>query len=204
MSRPNLLFIVGLALYTLSMRLMPYALSHFGVKLEMPETFYPWNFSPMSAFCLFGAAYYARKLGAYLLPVAILFAGDLGIWLLSGRDDWSLQENLTTMMTVYAGFLLVVMMGFWLRRKISLPKVWAIGILGEVAFFLLTNFAVWLFFGTYSKTASGLVDCYIMGLPFLGKSVASTLVFSTLIFSPYILRERKALEVAKESTSAVT
>ena len=71
MSRPNVFFIVGLAVYTLAMRLMPWALSHFGVAIDPEHTFYPWNFSPMSAFCLFGAAYYGRKYLAFLLPVLI-------------------------------------------------------------------------------------------------------------------------------------
>jgi hypothetical protein len=204
MFRPNLFFIVGLTLYTLSMRLMPYALGHFGVELELPNTFYPWNFSPMTAFCMFGAAYYARKWWAYLLPVVILFIGDLGIWALSGRPEWSFHMNMPTMTLVYASFLLIVVLSIWLRRNNSLPKVWATGLVGEILFFLITNFGVWLFFDTYAKTASGLLECYIVGLSRFGNSLISTFLFSTLIFSPYILKERKALSTARESEPAAT
>ncbi len=201
MTRPNLFFILGLSIYTLSMRLMPYALNHLGVEIEEPGTFYPWNFSPMSAFCLFGSAYFARKAWAYLLPVAILFAGDLGIWAISGKVEWAFHKN---MLTVYAGFLLIAILGMFLRGKKTLPMVWVTGLAGETLFFLLTNFGVWSFFNTYPKTAAGLMDCYMMGLPYFGKSLASTLVFSTLIFSPYILKERKVLAARNESSPFAT
>ena len=198
MSRPNLFFIVGLAVYTLSMRLMPWALSHFGVAIDFEHTFYPWNFSPMSAFCLFGAAYYGRKSLAFLLPVLVWLLGDFGIWALTGKIEWAFHSN---MLTVYSGYLLIAALGLWLRGKRSLPAVWCTGLVGQTLYFLLTNFGVWYFSMRYSKDAAGLSACYIAGLPFLGKSVASMLFFTTLIFRPYILQERKAAVVVSEKSS---
>jgi hypothetical protein len=201
MSRPNLFFIVGLSLYTLSMKLMPYALKLLGVEIEPPHTFYPWNFSPLSAFCLFGAAYYARTRWAFILPLAIWFAGDLGIWALTGRVEWAFYNN---MITVYFSIFIIIALGTWLRGKQSLGAVWLTGIVGETIYFLLTNLGEWYFSPTYTKDLAGLEQCFLLALPFFGKSVASTLVFTTLIFSPYILKERKALSASRESTPAAT
>ncbi len=195
MTRPNVFFIVGLAVYTLSMRLMPYALNHLGVAIDPENTFYPWNFSPMSAFCLFGAAYCGRRYLAFFLPVLILLEGDLGIWALTGKVEWAFHQN---MVTVYSGYLLIAALGMWLRGKRSLPAVWCTGLMGEILFFLLTNLGVWYFYATYSKDAAGLLACYTAGLPYFGKSVASTLFFTTLIFRPYILKERKLPAVVSE------
>ena len=199
MSRPNLFFIVLLSIYTLSMRLMPYGLKHLGVEIEPPNTFYPWNFSPMSAFCLFGAAYLARTSWAYFLPVAILFAGDCGIWALTGNVEWAFHKN---MVTVYGCFLLMVVLGTWLRKKPTLSAVWLTAIAGETLYFLITNLGEWWFSSTYTKDLAGLEYCYTMALPFFGKSLASTLVFSALIFSPFLLKERKARALAAESSTS--
>jgi hypothetical protein len=196
MSRPNRFFIAVLAVYTLSMRLMPYLLRHLGVEIEPPGTFYPWNFSPMSAFCLFGAAYFAQKHWAYFLPIAILFAGDLGILALTGKVEWVFHKN---MITVYGCFLLMAFLGTGLRKKPSLPAVWLTGIVGETLFFLITNLGEWWFWTTYTKDLAGLMACYGMALPFFRLSLMSTLFFSTVIFSPYILKERKARALAAES-----
>jgi hypothetical protein len=201
MSRPNVFFIVGLTLYTLSMRLMPYALKHMGVEIEPPGTFYPWNFSPMTAFCLFGAAYYARTRWAFALPLAVWFAGDLGIWALTGNIEWAFHKN---MITVYLGILIIISLGTWLRGKQSIAAVWLTGLVGETVYFLLTNAGEWYLSPTYTKDLAGLEQCFLLALPFFRLSLLSTFAFSTLIFSPYILKERKALAVTTESKPAAT
>lgn len=201
MSRPNLFFIVGLSLYTLSMRLMPYALTHLGVEIEPPGTFYPWNFSPMTAFCLFGSAYYAQTRWAFVLPIAVWLAGDLGIWALTGRIEWAFHSN---MMTVYLGILVIIALGSWLRGMHSLSAVCVTGLIGETIYFVLTNSGEWYFSPTYAKDLAGLEQCFLLALPFFKYSLMSTLVFSSLIFSPFILKERRALAVANESEPAAT
>lgn len=51
---------------------------------------------------------------------------------------------------------------------------------GAVLFFIITNFGVWTT-GTYTYTLSGLINCYILALPFFAYSLISTLVFSAAI-----------------------
>tara|TARA_B100000900_G_scaffold398567_1_gene400096 strand:- start:557 stop:1042 length:486 start_codon:yes stop_codon:yes gene_type:complete len=55
---------------------------------------------------------------------------------------------------------------------------------GAVIFFLITNFGVW-FEGMYQPNLQGLIESYIMGLPFFGYSLISTFLFSTLIETIY-------------------
>jgi hypothetical protein len=47
-------------------------------------------------------------------------------------------------------------------------------------FFIITNFGVW-FGGMYQPNFNGLLLSYTMALPFLGYSILSTLLFSTII-----------------------
>ena len=53
---------------------------------------------------------------------------------------------------------------------------------GAVIFYLVTNFGVW-FGGMYSQNFDGLIESYIMGLPFFGYSLISTFLFSAVIES---------------------
>ncbi len=59
---------------------------------------------------------------------------------------------------------------------------------GAVIFFIITNFGVW-FGGMYSQNINGLIESYIMGLPFFGYSFISTFLFSAVAES--ILKLKK-------------
>ena len=53
---------------------------------------------------------------------------------------------------------------------------------GSFIFYLVTNYGVW-FGGMYSQNFGGLIESYIMGLPFFGYSLISTFIFSAVIES---------------------
>ena len=53
--------------------------------------------------------------------------------------------------------------------------------IGCLVFFFVSNFGVWLFSDMYSKDLPGLIQCYIMGLPFLQNSLIGSLLFSFII-----------------------
>ena len=59
---------------------------------------------------------------------------------------------------------------------------------GAAVFFIVTNFGVW-FEGMYQTNFQGLMESYIMGLPFFGYSLISTFIFSTLIETIYKFRK---------------
>ena len=54
-------------------------------------------------------------------------------------------------------------------------------LISAFVFYLLTNFGVWLLSNTYSGDIAGLITCYVMGLPFLKNSLASSLVIAIFI-----------------------
>ena len=54
--------------------------------------------------------------------------------------------------------------------------------LGVLIFYLVTNYGVW-FGGMYSQNFGGLIESYIMGLPFFGYSLISTFIFSAVVES---------------------
>ena len=62
-------------------------------------------------------------------------------------------------------------------------------LLSVFIFFIVTNFGVWSL-GSYGYSMNGLITCYTLALPFLGNTLISTIIFSTII---EILLNRKKL-----------
>ena len=60
---------------------------------------------------------------------------------------------------------------------------------GAFLFFLLSNFGVWVS-GHYGLNLEGLIECYIMAIPFFGYTLISTIFFS-VIFETIIFLKRK-------------
>lgn len=197
--RPGLLG--GLLAVSVLMRLLPYILYHFGLNIDPGTTTYPWNFSPLPAICLFGAAYLPRKSWAYFVPLGAFLLGDLGIWALTGRFDWAFYP---VQPLVYGCIALKVTMGFLLRKHRSVASIAATGLASETLFFLITNFGVWALGGgaTYPTSAEGLLACYVAAIPFFRNSLIALAVFCPLLFSPLAVMERS--EGGLQSAEAVT
>ncbi len=53
-------------------------------------------------------------------------------------------------------------------------------LLGAFIFYVITNFGVWAS-GMYSFTINGLIDCYILAIPFFGYTLIATFIFSVII-----------------------
>jgi hypothetical protein len=83
---------------------------------------------------------------------------------------------------VYTSFLIAVWLGRRLRGTENFLKIGAISIISSMQFFLITNFGSWLWFEGYPKTAAGLANCYNAAIPFFGRTLASDLVFTAVLF----------------------
>jgi hypothetical protein len=139
---------------------------------------HPWNFAPIDAMALFSGAMIRDKRLALCFPLLTLIAGDLFIGF----------HKLIPL--VYASILASVALGFLLRDRKTFGRVAGVTLLGAIQFFLVTNFGVWLLLGTFPKTALGLVACYIAGAPLFWNTLASDVLFVTLLFGGFALAER--------------
>lgn len=148
------------------------------------------NFTPIIAIALFGGVYFSRKV-ALILPISIMMISDIFIG--------SYEAKL--MIFVYGSFLICVLLGFWLKKHKKWHTILASSVLGGLMFFLLTNFAVWAFTPWYSKTFSGIIQCYIMALPFFRNTLLSSLFYTAVFFTAYELVEfaiRKKIQVLEK------
>ncbi|MDP2720944.1 MAG: hypothetical protein Q8O75_03320 [bacterium] len=147
---------------------------------------HPPNFAPIAAMALFGGAYLSPRY-APLLPIVALFLGDIFIGFYSPL----------VMVSVYGSFVLVGLLGMWLRKRKSPRNVIAAAIGSSLLFFLITNFAVWAA-GAYARDPSGLLQSYVMGLPFLKNTLAGDLFYTASFFGAYEL----ALKLVKKPALA--
>jgi len=139
---------------------------------------HPWNFTPVGAMALFAGAVLRDRRLAFLFPLLALFAGDIFV----GFHK--------LMFVVYASFLINVTIGLWLRDRRTIARISLATLLGAIQFFLVTNFAVWQFLSGFPHTPSGLLACYIAGIPLFWNTLAGDASYATLLFGAYALAER--------------
>ncbi|NNJ97967.1 MAG: hypothetical protein HKP12_12505 [Gammaproteobacteria bacterium] len=139
---------------------------------------HPPNVSPIAAMALFGGAYFSDKRLAFLVPFLALLLSDLILGLHG------------TMLYVYGGFALTVVIGFWVRKQLNIGRIAVAAVGASILFFMLTNFGVWLTSGMYPMTADGLMQAYIAGIPFLQNSLLGNLIFTALLFGGFAALQR--------------
>lgn len=131
------------------------------------------NMTPIGATALFGGAQ-LKKPWSYTLPLLTMFISDIFL----GFHN--------TMLYVYGSFALTVFIGeMFLKKNPTVAKAALLGVVSSLVFFLITNFGVWEVGGLYPKTMSGLVESYVMGLPFLRNMMIGDVLYSAGIFALY-------------------
>jgi hypothetical protein len=144
------------------------------------------NFTPVAAMALFGGAYINRKAFAILLPVSAMLISDLVLGFHS------------TMIAVYAGIVLTVLIGFALRNRVKTGNVLLAAVSSTVVFFLVTNFGAWASgMMPYTKDFSGLIQAYIAGLPFFYNGLMGDLFYSAVFFGGFYFVSRRYPAVVK-------
>src|SRR5581483_3034008 len=137
---------------------------------------HPWGFTPLAASLLFFGARTSRR--QLWFPMALFCVSDLVLtrFVYSAHFSW---DQLVT----WAWYAAVLALGTRLRQN-SKP-VWVLGsaVASSVAFFLISNFAVWAGSSMYPKNFSGLMASYVMGLPFFQRGLAGDLIFTSVMFA---------------------
>jgi len=146
------------------------------------------NFSPVFAALLFGGAHLKRR-DAIWYPLVLLAASDFVLTTLVYRMNIGLDQG-----TIWLGFAVVAMIGYSLRTRENVPTIFVAAVAGPTAFFLISNFGVWL--GghgarMYPATWDGLMACYMAALPFFRNSLVATAAYTALLFGANEIYRRR-------------
>ena len=133
---------------------------------------HPPNFTPIIAVAIMSGYFFKNinlSLGTLLIAMLI---SDLFI---------GFYENV---IFVYASLLLITFIFHKVSKKINFKNLFIFGFSGSLIFFIVSNFGVWVLGSpgvndiAYEKSLSGLIECYILAIPFFGNTFLSTIIFS--------------------------
>jgi hypothetical protein len=139
---------------------------------------HPPNMVPVTALALFGGVYLDRKL-SFVVPLVAMLVTDLLIGFHS------------TALWVYASFLMIGVIGLWLREHRGVGTTIGATVAGSIVFYLVTNLGVWLSPPyMYEQSLNGLVQCYVAAIPFLRNTIAGDLLYVGALFGLYEMGKR--------------
>ena len=101
----------------------------------------------------------------------------------------------SSMIFVYAAYISIALLSPIIMNKMNTKSVVLSSIISPSIFFIISNFGVWLTGSMYTFNLSGLITCYIAGIPFFDESLISTILFALTIFSIMKLVTKEPKEI---------
>lgn len=135
---------------------------------------HPDNFTPLTALAIFSGLLLRPRLALWV-PLIAIAASDF------------FQPTHDLFWLTWGCFWLTTLVGMRLRGHLSALPILAGTLTGTLIFFVLTNLGVWIWQDLYPKTAAGLLECYVMALPFVRNAVAGDLVYAGVFYLVYRL-----------------
>ncbi len=174
--------------------------------VQQPEWLY--NFSPMAALCLCGAACLPRRM-AIALPFAALLGTDLILnWHYSRTMPGGLAIVNAEFLAKTIAFAAVAVFGWQLRQNSSPRVVLPAAIGSSLFFYLVTSTASWLS-GSYPQNMAGWVQALTTGLPqypaswtFFRNALVSDIAFTVLFLACIRRSVAREIEPASAPTPA--
>lgn len=133
---------------------------------------HPANFAPIAAVALFSGVMLRVRI-AWIVPLAAMVVSDAVIGFHS------------LILFTWGCFVLTIFIGRQVRRKTNVLTVVGGSLAGSVLFYIVTNAAVWALTPLYEKTPSGLLQSYVMALPFFRNTVLGDLFYTGALFGLY-------------------
>lgn len=137
---------------------------------------HPWNFSPVYGALLFGGAN-MKKRNSIWFSALTLGASDVVLtkYLYHLNVGW---DEVIQM----AAFVSIAMIGWILKKQFSIVRLGVACVAAPLSFYLISDFGVWLGYGSYPHTWNGLLACYVAAIPYQGRIAASTALFAVILF----------------------
>lgn len=152
----------------------------------------PFGFAPQWAIAVFAGAVISDRKWAFALPLASMILSDVLYQLLYQNGFTDIWGFYSGMWSNYLMLTALTVFGFLIANRKTVVNIAAASLAAPSAYFLLSNFTVWLSGGGYQrpKTAEGLMMCYTDGIPFYAMSLLATPIFCALLFGLYFLVTR--------------
>jgi hypothetical protein len=142
--------------------------------MRIPSVPHLWGFVPVTAALLYFGVRGSRRL--MWIPLLGLIATDVALdRLYSYPLTWDL-------LLTWGWYAAMLWLGTGLGGDLKPLCIAGAALTGSVSFFLISNFGVWAATNTYPKSASGLITCYVAGIPFFRHGLEGDLLFTAVAF----------------------
>ena len=141
---------------------------------------HPWNFTPVLAAAVFSGFYFKQFYLGLFVVMFSMFIGDLFLGFHS------------TMLFTYLSLVVAVFIGSYVK-KLKFFQILLSGFSSSITFFAITNFGSWLTLDIYEKNFSGLLQSYVLAIPFFHNTIISTLLYLMVLKLLFDLRKKNRI-----------
>ena len=134
---------------------------------------HPPNFTPVLALTLYASMYFGLRASPFVITAFALSDFFIGFHHL--------------LIFTWGSLALISIVGMF--GKSFLTRL-SLLFLSSIIFFVCSNFGVWLFSDFYTKDINGLLQCYILAIPFFTNTIISTFIFG-MLFEICIMSKNK-------------
>ena len=125
---------------------------------------HPSNFTPILAVGVFSGFYFRNFLLGAVIVIFSMFLGDLYL----GFHGMMFFTYISLAIAVALGFLI---------KHLKFTEILFSGLASSACFFLVTNFGAWLVLDMYEKNFAGLLQSYVLAIPFFHNTLISTFLY---------------------------
>ena len=144
---------------------------------------HPWNFTPILAVGIFSGFYFKNFILSLFIVVFSMFLGDLYLGFHS------------TMFFTYISLALAVVIGLFIKH-FKFTEILFSGLASSVCFFIITNFGAWLTLEMYEKNFTGLLQSYVLAIPFFHNTLISTFLYLIVLKLIFDLAIKKTSKIS--------
>jgi hypothetical protein len=144
---------------------------------------HPWNFTPILAVGIFSGFYFKNFILSLFIVILSMFIGDLFLGFHS------------TMVFTYISLALAVVIGLFIKH-FKFTEILFSGLASSVCFFIITNFGAWLTLEMYEKNFSGLLQSYVLAIPFFHNTLISTFLYLIVLKLIFDLAIKKTSKIS--------
>ena len=131
---------------------------------------HPPNFTPIITIGIMSSYFFKNIFSSLIILLISMLLSDLFI---------GFYQN---MVFVYLSLILITCIFFKIIKKANYSSLLIYSFFGSLLFYLISNFGVWLIGNMYEKNINGLVNCYLMAIPFFKNTLISTIIFTYATF----------------------
>ena len=142
---------------------------------------HPYNFTPLLAAGIFSGFYFKQFFVSLFVIIFSMFVGDLYL----GFHN--------TMFFTYIALIVPVGLGIFVKH-FKFTEILVTGLISSIGFFLITNFGAWLTLDMYENNLAGLINSYILAIPFFHNTLISTFLYLLLlkVLFEFFINKKKA------------